>query len=927
MKHILFFILLTFQFCALAQKKIIDHTVYNDWKSLKNQSVSANGKFISYEKNPHKGDGFIYVYSVETEKSDSFPRGKNGLFSSNSNYFVFTITPGFDTLRNCELNKIDKKKWPKDSLGIYFLEQDSIIKFPKIKSFELAEDGDWMVYLSDHNDLPIEPVKKKRCLKKKKSKEVVYKSNGNLLHIFDPLTGKEEVYKDVTQFKFSENGDNVAFVTHKKVKIDSVYLNLYNTNTGVLNTTKNGLTDLQKMNFDNSGERLIYLASMDTIKNKNYDLRLYDVNSSISKVLIDTLNSNIDNTESVSIHFEPFFTKDDSKFYFGVSERQKPEVKDSLLESEKVKLDLWHYADKRLQPQQLKEKKRDEKRADIYVYHFSDNRIVKISNDTLHVKPSEDPNGNYLFATSNERYAGTYNWVIPYPEDHFRVSLETGEIEQLRTAVEFGFGLSPKGTYYTFYDDTRKNYFVIETETSSEICLTCSLEKVNWQDDVNGMPVKGDPFGVIGFTENEKEIWLQSEFDIWAYNFEEKKAYSLSDQQGKEKNIELRAKFWSSDSIYLDYDNVFVTGLDKTTKGIHIYTLINHDDHTDLKENAYYEAALAGINRSEDKSRIIIRKMTFQDYPELYSGPSANLSELKKISNTNPQQSEYNWGTVELIKWKSYEGRELEGLLYKPEDFDSTKQYPLLVYYYELYSDKLHSHYIPKPTASIIFPSEYTSAGYVVFIPDIRYTTGHPAKSAYDCIMSGTDKVLELLPNIDSKRMGLQGQSWGGYQTAQLITMTNRYAAAMAGAPVSNMFSAYGGIRWGSGLNRQFQYEKTQSRIGYTIWEKPELYIENSPIFHLPKVETPLLIMHNDGDGAVPWYQGIELFTGMKRLNKEVWLLNYNDDDHNLMQNANRIDLSIRMRQFFDYYLNGQEAPQWLLEGIPAVVKGIELRY
>jgi dipeptidyl aminopeptidase/acylaminoacyl peptidase len=169
--------------------------------------------------------------------------------------------------------------------------------------------------------------------------------------------------------------------------------------------------------------------------------------------------------------------------------------------------------------------------------------------------------------------------------------------------------------------------------------------------------------------------------------------------------------------------------------------------------------------------------------------------------------------------------------------------------------------------------------------------------------------------------MGLQGQSWGGYQSAQLITMTTRYKAAMAGAPVSNMFSAYGGIRWGSGMSRQFQYEHSQSRIGATIWEKPELYTLNSPIFALPKVRTPLLIMHNDNDGAVPWYQGIELYMGLRRLKQPVWLLNYNGDDHNLMKEANRKDLSIRMREFFDYYLNNGTQPAWMKDGIPAIEK------
>ena len=299
-----------------------------------------------------------------------------------------------------------------------------------------------------------------------------------------------------------------------------------------------------------------------------------------------------------------------------------------------------------------------------------------------------------------------------------------------------------------------------------------------------------------------------------------------------------------------------------------------------------------------------------------------SINETKQISWANSQQSEFNWATVELVKWKSYDNIPLEGLLYKPEDYDSTKKYPLLVYFYEMYSDDLHNHYAPRPTASIIFPTEYASAGYFVLIPDIRYKPGYPAKGAYNSIMSGTDYVLKNYPAVDSTRMGLQGQSWGGYQTAQLITMTNRYHAAMAGAPVANMFSAYGGIRWGTGLNRQFQYERTQSRIGKTIWEAPELYVENSPLFHLPKVNTPLLIMHNDADGSVPWYQGIELFTGLKRLGKPVWMLNYNGDDHNLMKNANRMDLSIRMRQFFDFYLKDIPAPTWLENGLPAKDKG-----
>lgn len=177
---------------------------------------------------------------------------------------------------------------------------------------------------------------------------------------------------------------------------------------------------------------------------------------------------------------------------------------------------------------------------------------------------------------------------------------------------------------------------------------------------------------------------------------------------------------------------------------------------------------------------------------------------------------------------------------------------------------------------------------------------------------------------VDSTKMAIQGQSWGGYQVAYLVTRTNLFAAAGAGAPVSNMFSAYGGIRWGTGISRQFQYEKTQSRLGFTPWQRPDLYTKNSPLFKADKVNTPMLMMHNDKDGAVPWYQGIEYFTALKRLNKKVWLLQYNDEDHNLVERRNRKDLSVRLAQFFDHYLKGAPMPVWMKEGVPATSKGID---
>jgi len=246
----------------------------------------------------------------------------------------------------------------------------------------------------------------------------------------------------------------------------------------------------------------------------------------------------------------------------------------------------------------------------------------------------------------------------------------------------------------------------------------------------------------------------------------------------------------------------------------------------------------------------------------------------------------------------------------------------MLVYFYERYSDRLHRYYAPRPSRSVINFSYYASNGYLIFVPDIKYTVGYPGPSAFDCVISGTQAMCDRYPFIDRTRLGMQGQSWGGYQSAYLVTQTNMFRCAEAGAPVSNMTSAYGGIRWGSGMSREFQYEHTQSRIGGTLWDKLPLYMLNSPLFFVPRIQTPLLIMHNDKDNAVPWYQGIELFNAMRRLNKPVWMLVYNGQPHNLDNRSDEKDLTRRMEQFFDYYLKGKPEPKWMKTGIPAIDKG-----
>ena len=318
--------------------------------------------------------------------------------------------------------------------------------------------------------------------------------------------------------------------------------------------------------------------------------------------------------------------------------------------------------------------------------------------------------------------------------------------------------------------------------------------------------------------------------------------------------------------------------------------------------------------KAKDAEVYLLTGQTFNEFPDLLT-TDATFREMRKVSNANPQKAQLVWGTAEVVPFKNADGVPLTAALYKPENFDAKKKYPMLVYIYEKLTDRVNRFVDPRPGHSINL-SYYASNGYLVLTPDIVYTTGYPGQSALKCVLPAIQAVVDR-GFVDEKAIGIQGHSWGGYQIAYMVTQTNRFRAVAAGAPVANMISAYDGIRWGTGLPRQFQYERTQSRIGGSIWQYPTRFIENSPIFWADRVQTPVMLLHNDGDDAVPWYQGVEFYLALRRLGKEVYLFVYNGEPHGLRKRPNQKDYTIRLQQYFDHYLKGAPAPDWMEKGVP----------
>lgn len=908
---------------ANASDKPITVKDFAGWKRTINRQISDDGKIVMYEISPLRGDDNLIVHNLSTNKTDTIQRATEARFVNNGEKIVYRIKVPEDTIRKHKIAKTKKELLPKDDFGTYTVSTGKQHVFRGLKNFSTTEEnGNTIAVLLEKTAEKKNEAKNDSTAKKpsKKAKSAPSEKDRELydLLILNSKTDSLTRFQRVESYTVARKADAVALFSKMN---DSSKINVivrYDPLKMKADTLLKDSASVRKLTFDNNGTQLAYLASRDTAKVKNYSLYLHDLQKNKSATVADTTtfaSGKLAPSENGNI----FFSDNGKKLFFGLATKAVNEPKDTVPDDEKPRLDLWSYTDTQIQPKQLKNVEADKKKTFLAVCHTDNKKCIQLTDSTMEgIRLINKNNGDIALGIDRKPYERSEVWDADIPADYYLVDIKTGNRRSLLKKTN-QVALSPSGNYAIWFNDETNKYVAIQTKTLQQTELLSDF-KFSLTDEENDIPALPKPYGITGWSENDEFIYINDRYDIWKTDLKgRKKAENIT--QGRA----LKTKF-----SYIKTDNeeefiplnkpVLVQGTNEISFREGFYQLPVSGKIQTLIEGDF---SVGEVIKAKKADICLWSTQTVKDYPEvLYS--KTDFKNPQKLSVTNPQQKDFNWTTVELTKWISFDGDTLRGLLYKPENFDPNKKYPLMVYFYERNSENFHRHNIPSPSRSIISIPHYCSNGYMVFVPDITYKTGYPGKSAYNAIVSGVYNLINTNKNIDEKHMGLQGQSWGGYQTAYLVTQTNLFAAAMAGAPVSNMTSAYGGIRWGTGNSRMFQYELTQSRIGGTLWDKPLFYIENSPLFFAPKVETPLLIMSNDNDGAVPWYQGIEMFMALYRLNKPVWMLNYNGMEHNIEEKywANRMDLTIRMMDFFDHYLKGKAAPDWMINGIPAIDKG-----
>lgn len=933
------FFLLIFNFQIFAvEKKPLTHDVYDTWKSITNSKISNDGKWILYIETPQKHDAYLVVKNIENgkeyrqlvgftgEKTNAHSSARPEFNYSNS-HVIFMISQSKAEVDSAKKSEKKSKKASPKKMGILSLSDGHFTIIDSVKSFKLPEkNGTWLAYLKeapkDTSKAKKAPKNKDKSQKddKKKKKE---KKDGAPLILRNLQSGQEFKFNFVTDYLFTKNGNRLFIIVSNKkaAKNDGIYEINTSLNPGQTKTVLIGEGNYKRWILDENDTYLAFLTDKDDYlaEKPTFNLYGYKIGSNSAKLWVSHQSTkNFPQGMAVSDKSALTFSKDGKIIMFGIKEIPKSQDEDST-ETEEAKFDLWHWNDPYPQPQQKKMAQRVRDNTFESVYFIDSKKFVQLADEKL-PDVQLHKTGKIAFENNIWPYTKLVSWDGFY-YDVYVVNPKTGKRKLIKKKLYDRASFSPGAKYAYWFENN--DWFVYNLKTGMLANVTKNLN-VHFEREDWDTPNPPRPYGVAGWTRDDKSILIYDQFDIWEIKPDGTDARRITEGFGRENNLSFRVVTLDREKEFIDpKEPLLLLATNTETMASGFYR--DKVNGTAKPQKLFMVDATIGrrISKAKNSNRVLFTLSRFDKYPDLQVS-DLNFANITQMTDLGKQMEPFIWGKAELIDFLSADGKPLKGILIKPDNFDPNKKYPLLVYIYETLHQGLHRFRHPSPGTSIN-PSFYVSNGYLIWMPDIEYDTGYPGRDALKCVLPGIHLLIRK-GFVDPERIGIQGHSWGGYQIAYMVTQTNIFAAAESGAPVSNMVSAYGGIRWGSGMVRQFQYERTQSRLGASLWEVPLRYIENSPIFWVDKIQTPLLILHNDEDTAVPWYQGIEFIMALRRLGKEAYMFNYNGEPHGLRKRVNQEDWTIRMFDFFEHFLKGKPTPKWMTDGIKAWEKPIKNR-
>jgi dipeptidyl aminopeptidase/acylaminoacyl peptidase len=905
---------------AATAKKRITHDVYDSWRSIQGTKISRDGTWLVYALVPQEGDGDLVARNLKTNSEFRQPRGRDPLITVDGKFVVFTIVPLKADTDKAKKEKKQPEEMPKNALGIMDLSTGRAVTVERVKNFKVPEEsGRFVAYLMEAQEKkaeekkePAEKPEEKPAAKTKEKKKDV----GTELLVRELATGAVTSIPEVTEYVWNKPGTWIAYgVSSDPRTPDKDGAFARRVADGTVKTLMTGQGHYKGLAFDEAGAQLAFLSERDDYKADAAPFKLYywtdkaDAAAELASAKTAGMTTGWAPSENGTLEF----SKDGARLFFGTAPAPKAEPEDA---PEPVKVDIWSWKDPELQPMQKVRAEQEKKRDYRAVVHLKNRKFVQLATmDVPTVTLVES--AKVVLGRSDVPYQQLVSWDSSY-EDIYIISLEDGARRKLIEKSRNGATLSPGGTYLLTFNAQDYNWYAYRVSDGLKTNLTAKLG-VKFYDETNDTPEPAPSLGSAGWTDGDGSVLLYDRYDIWDVKPEGSGARNITNGLGRKQKLVFRYQRLDPDEKTINPAKpLLLSTTDDTTKATGYYRA-QLGGTADPAKIAMLDKLFGSLIKAKNAETQVFTLQRFDEFPDLWVG-DGRFANMIKVSNANPQQADYVWGKSELIDYVNADGKTLRAILTKPDDFDPSKKYPLMIYIYEELTNTLHRYMPPAPGTSINL-TRFVSNGYVLLQPDIVYETGYPGKSAMKCVLPAIEQVVKQ-GYIDPERIGIQGHSWGGYEITYMITQTDIFRAVEAGASVVNMTSAYGGIRWGSGMSRAFQYERSQSRIGAPPWERPLQFIENSPLFWIERVQTPYLTIHNDEDDAVPWYQGIEFFSAMRRLGKEAYMFNFNGEKHGLRERENQKYWTVHLCEFFDHYLLGAPRPEWMDKPVPYLERG-----
>jgi len=861
-----------------AQKPMIDTSVFGRWPRVGYARISPDGRYAAFDVDyPGKGHE-ISVISTNGQWRRSFWNIRGGEFLSDSRTYIF--------------------QQGKDSLCALRLGSDKIQFIEHVKMFEVLRGGgiEWLSYkpVVDEND----------------SRLILRQTNTNREAVEDSVASYW--YNDKTNRLFIKRKENSGY-HYEWVDLAS------GQRSGIWDGE-----DIKQMTFDREGRQLAFLTTVNKGGVKAFTLWYYREGMTSPKEWPIDNASGIDSNLMLD-NESPLFSRDGEKLFFRLVEKNAPKPS-----TDGVQVDVWSYRDQDLQEDQIS--RATSKRTFMGWIDLRSGKLRPLEKVGLRVRLAYDlqEQSRYTLLTAGER--SDYWWRDNSEFSIYLKSLENGEQFLLKGKMPYNQqwvlaqvqGISPEEKFVLYYDPIIGDYFSYEITSGITRDVTSGLG-INWTQGPSerswGTIASSVPVGIAGWVKGDRAVLLYDKWDLWWVDLSGiKKPMNLTHGYGRAHHIQLRLTPQKDSKQLSDSGSLLLTAFDTINK-YSGYCRIRMDKIADPEILSMGPFKYRDSEKAAGTESWIVKRESAAEAPNYYI--TKDFKSFRQLTFVAPQKN-YNWLQAELVTWSLPNGKPCQGMLFKPENLDPHKKYPLLINYYEEQSDELYEYQEPAATGDKINIPYFASRGYIVFIPDVHPREGAMGESALESVLSGV-RFLSDQPWIDTTKIGLQGHSFGGYETNYIITHTHLFKAAMESSGVSDMISDYGSLIR-RGRSNQEIFELGQYWMRASPWQRRDSYLNGSPILLANKVTTPLLMMHNKRDPLVPWQQGVEFFTALRRNGKKVWMLQYDHGDHGV-QGIDAVDFTIRMEQFFDHYLKAALPPRWMTEGVSASEKGNDNGY